>query len=262
MNIKFYQVDAFTNSLFSGNPAGVIFSNIDNEVFMQQIAYENNLSETAFISKHNDEYFIRWFTPDIEVDLCGHATLAAAFVYFNFINTKSKNFIVNSRSGILEVIKDGSMLHMNFPIDSLAECNQFLEIENFLGKKPNQIFKGKDDYLCIFEDESDILDLSPNFILSDTIKCRGVIASAQSKNYDFVSRCFFPMSGVNEDPVTGSAHTTLIPYWAKVLNKNRLVAKQVSKRGGILHCRLNNDRVIISGEAILYLSGQIFLDLN
>ena len=224
---------------------------------MQQIAYENNLSETAFISKHNDEYFIRWFTPDIEVDLCGHATLAAAFVYFNFINTKSKNFIVNSRSGILEVIKDGPMLHMNFPIDSLAECNQFLEIENFLGKKPNQIFKGKDDYLCIFEDESDILDLSPNFILSDTIKCRGVIASAQSKNYDFVSRCFFPMSGVNEDPVTGSAHTSLTAYWSKVLDKNILNAKQLSARGGKLSCELKDQRVLIGGKVVEYMQGFI-----
>lgn len=262
MKLKYYQVDAFTEHVFKGNPAGVIFSDLDDETLMQKIAFENNLSETAFISTKNNEYFIRWFTPHCEVDLCGHATLASGYIYFNYINKASEKFIVNSKSGYLEVTKNNDdMFSMNFPVDSIYESTNYSpEIDNFLGQKPVKVYKGKVDYLCIFDDESDIKNLKPNFSYAKYIKSRGIIASAKSTDYDFISRCFFPQTGVDEDPVTGSAHTTLIPYWSEIYNKTDLIAKQISKRGGILKCKLVNDRVVISGKAVLFLEGEIILN--
>ena len=262
MKLKYYQVDAFTENVFKGNPAGVIFSDLNDEILMQKIAFENNLSETAFISKVNNEFFIRWFTPLCEVELCGHATLASAFVFFNYIDKNATKFVVNSKSGFLEVNKNSDdLLCMNFPLDSINKLDSNLpEIEFFLGQKPNEIYKGKVDYLCIFDDESDIINLKPNFSSSISIKSRGIIVTAKSEKYDFVSRCFFPQTGVDEDPVTGSAHTTLMPYWSNILNKTNLIAKQISQRGGILKCKLVNDRVIISGKAVLFLEGEIILN--
>ena len=261
MKLKYYQVDAFAENVFKGNPAGVIFSELDDETLMQKIAFENNLSETAFISRKNDEYFIRWFTPYCEVDLCGHATLASAYIYFHYIDKNSNKFIVNSKSGYLEITKKDDSFSMNFPVDSINELTKDLpEIDSFLGQKPSKIYRGRDDYLCIFSNESDVANLRPNFSSSTIINSRGIIASAKSNKYDFVSRCFFPQTGVNEDPVTGSAHTTLIPYWSKILNKTSLIAKQISHRGGILECELENDRVIISGKAVLFLDGEITLN--
>jgi len=261
MKLKYYQVDAFTESVFKGNPAGIIFSDLNDETLMQKIAFENNLSETAFISKKNNEYFIRWFTPYCEVDLCGHATLASAYIYFNHIDKNSNKFIVNSKSGYLNVTKNKDTFSLNFPADTIDEVVSILpEIDFFLGQKPDKIFKGRDDYLCIFDNETKVANLRPNFSSSTSINSRGIIASAKSNKYDFVSRCFFPQAGVNEDPVTGSAHTTLIPYWSKILNKTSLIAKQISQRGGILECELENDRVIISGKAVLFLEGEITLN--
>ena len=262
MKLKFYQVDAFTENVFKGNPAGVIFSDLNDDILMLLIAFENNLSESSFVSKKNNEYFIRWFTPYCEVDLCGHATLASGYIYFNYINKDAKKFIVNSKSGYLEVTKNNDdMFSMNFPVDSINELTNYLsEIDDFLGQKPNKIYKGKVDYLCIFDDESDVANLKPNFSYAKYIKSRGIIASAKSTEYDFVSRCFFPQTGVDEDPVTGSAHTTLTPYWSGIYKKSDLIAKQISKRGGILKCKLVDDRVIISGKAVLFLEGEIILN--
>ena len=261
MKLKYYQVDAFTDHVFKGNPAGVIFSDLNDEILMQKIAFENNLSETAFISKKNDEYFIRWFTPYCEVDLCGHATLASAYIYFNYINKNSNKFIINSKSGYLTVTKNDDVFSMNFPVDSVHEVtNDLPEIDNFFGQKPDIVYKGRHDYLCIFSNEADIANLRPNFLSSTSINSRGIIASAKSNKYDFVSRCFFPQTGVDEDPVTGSAHTTLVPYWSEILNKTSLIAKQISYRGGILECKLDNERVIISGKAVLFLEGEIVLN--
>ena len=260
MKYKYYQVDAFTDKIFKGNPAGVIFANINDDELMQKIAFENNLSETAFVSKINDEFFIRWFAPLCEVNLCGHATLASAFIFFNFIDRDATEFYVNSKSGTLKVTKNSNKYFLDFPLDEIKPYSDYDLIENIVGLRPIDLYQGRDDILAIFENESDIYNVNPKFNLLADINSRGLIVTGPSKEYDFISRCFFPGAGVNEDPVTGSAHTTLIPYWSKVLNKSKMLAKQVSQRGGILHCDISGERAIIGGEAVLFLIGEIDLD--
>lgn len=259
MKYKYYQVDAFSNQPFGGNPAGVIFANIEDEQLMQKIAFENNLSETAFISKTNNEYYIRWFAPLCEVNLCGHATLASAYVFFNFIDKDATEFCLNSKSGVLKVTKKNNRYFLDFPKDELKPYSDYDLVKKLVGKRPIDLYQGRDDILAIYDTEADIHEIIPNFNLLADISSRGLIVSAQSQEYDFISRCFFPGAGVNEDPVTGSAHTTLIPYWSKVLNKTKMLAKQVSQRGGILHCDISGDRAIIGGEAVLFLIGEIDL---
>lgn len=225
MNLTIYKVDSFTRKLFAGNPAAVCIT--DNwlcDELMQQIANENNLSETAFVVKENEIYTIRWFTPTDEIDLCGHATLAAAFVLCNFFGIDSEVLeFYSPRSGNLYVkSRGGDLLELDFPTDKLTEVSsedyKLNDIINALGRKPLESYKGKTDYLLVFDNESEILEISPDFFsLSQIEGCRGVIITAQGKQYDFVSRFFAPAVGVNEDPVTGSAHTSLIPYWAKKL---------------------------------------------
>jgi PhzF family phenazine biosynthesis protein len=258
MRLELFQVDSFTNKIFEGNPAGVIFSEfLPNEV-MQKIALENNLSETAFVYEEDNDYRIKWFSPLMEIDLCGHATLAAAHIYFTEINrdADSINFI-SSKNGSLEVTRKNNYLYLNFPVDQYAPISIDDDLINMIGETPIEAFKGRDDIMCIFEDESIIYNIEPNKSLLKLFPVRGLIVSAKSLDYDFVSRCFFPITGVDEDPVTGSAHTTLTPYWAKQLGKDSLLAKQVSSRGGELKCVLEGDRVIIGGEAVTYLKGFI-----
>ena len=261
MNLTLYQVDAFTNDLFKGNPAAVIFSDLNDPKLMQQIAFENNLSETAFIFKKDDEYYIRWFAPLCEVDLCGHATLASGFIFFNYIKPEASEFVVNSKkNGILKVIKKSNKLFLDFPIDDIHECEETTILEKCFGKKPNEVFQGRDDILCIYNDENFIRNLNPDFnLLKDIENTRGFIVSAPGDNYDFASRCFFPITGVDEDPVTGSAHTTLSAYWSKKLKKTSMNAVQLSSRGGELECYLENDRVFIGGNAKLFMKGTIYI---
>ena len=258
MQTSIYYIDAFTDKLFSGNPAAVVFSDINDAQLMQNIAAENNLSETAFIREEDGKYFIRWFAPSCEIDLCGHATIASAFVFFKYINPEASIFEVNStKHGILKVSKEDELLFLDFPKDDITLCenNDFLdEIINF---KPIEVFKGRDDFLAILDSEDSIKNLEINFEMLKQIDSRGLIVSAKGTKYDFVSRCFFPDAGVNEDPVTGSAHTTLTPYWSKKLCKNKLHAFQLSKRGGVLFCEEKGDRVIIGGKAVQYLEGKI-----
>ena len=259
MNIPIYYLDAFTDKLFSGNPAAVIFSNINDSVLMQKIAAENNLSETAFIREEGDIHYIRWFAPFCEIDLCGHATLAAAFVYFNFINKSSTTFEVNStKNGVLKVYKDNDSLYLDFPKDSISPLNESL-IEKVIGYKPIELYQGRDDILAVIESEKMVRNLNIDFDLLKNINVRGLIVSSQGSDCDFVSRCFFPGAGVNEDPVTGSAHTTLTPYWSKKLNKTSLLAMQLSERGGVLSCEDKGERVIIGGKVILYMKGEIYV---
>ena len=259
MKLSVYYVDAFTDKLFSGNPAAVIFSDIKDADLMQNIASENNLSETAFIIKVDDQYHIRWFAPSCEIDLCGHATLASAYVYFNFINPGSTEFEVHStKNGTLKVILKNDLLFLDFPKDSIAPVNEN-SVEKIIGNKPLEIYQGRDDILAIVSSEKIIRDLKIDFDLLKKINVRGLIVSAQGENCDFVSRCFFPGTGVNEDPVTGSAHTTLTPYWSKKLNKKQLSAIQLSKRGGVLSCEDKRERIIIGGKAVLYLKGKIYI---
>ncbi|MCB1177802.1 MAG: PhzF family phenazine biosynthesis protein [Leptospiraceae bacterium] len=259
--LTLFQVDAFSNKVFSGNPAAVII--IEKELpvdLMQNIAAENNLSETAFVVSKNGKFRIRWFTPTTEVNLCGHATLASAFVLFNFLNIQQESIEFQSKSGILKVTKDKDLLLMNFPSDVLNKVIITLDIEKALGKKPIELYRGLEDYLAVYESEEDIASLSPNMELLKEIPCRGFIVTSKSEKYDFVSRFFGPGAGILEDPVTGSAHTMLVPYWSKVLGKDIFHVKQISKRGGELYCKnLSENRIEIGGRASLYLKGEIYI---
>ena len=252
MKQKIYQVDAFTDSVFSGNPAAVcILEEWLDDITMQNIAMENNLAETAFSVKGKDHYEIRWFTPEIEVDLCGHATLATAYVLFHFYDHSDDILrFFSSRSGELSVQKsENGIMTMDFPTDDLMPLAPDERINNAIGAKPSASFKGKTDYLLIYDSQSTIKQINPSFHLLDQLDCRGVIVSAKGDSVDFVSRFFAPKCGISEDPVTGSAHTTLTPYWSKKLGKNKLSAKQLSQRGGNLICEHLGKRVKISGNA-------------
>ena len=258
MKIPIYYLDAFTEELFSGNPAAVIFSDIEDSKLMQQIATENNLSETAFINSSDNKYSIRWFAPGCEIDLCGHATLASAYVYFQYINSGATTFEVNSiKHKNLIVTKGKDLLFVNFPVDKLIEQDNFDEIEEMIGVRPMYIYKGRDDYLAILKSQTNVENLDPDFMKLKHLDSRGLIVSAEGNDCDFVSRCFFPRTGVNEDPVTGSAHTSLTAYWSKVLDKNILNAKQLSVRGGKLSCELKDQRVLIGGKVVEYMQGFI-----
>ena len=261
MDIELYQVDAFTDKVFGGNPAAVcLLKEWLPDHLLQNIALENNLSETAFFvptNNSNSNYHLRWFTPATEVDLCGHATLAAAFVIFEFINNNKDKVIFKSKSGNLVVEKTTNGLKMDLPAWDIEEIEITGDFIEALGAKPKYLFKGE-DWLAIFDNKKDIENLDPNMERLKQIPARGILASSIGNNdIDFVSRCFFPAFGVPEDPVTGSAHCTLVPYWAKRLGKNQLTAKQISSRGGGLLCALKGDRVEIIGNAALYLHGTI-----
>jgi len=259
MKIKLYQIDAFTEKVFQGNPAAVcVLDEWINEEKMQMIGAENNLAETAFVVKKGNDFEIRWFTPSVEVDLCGHATLAAAYVLYEYYNYKSDKIIFHSHtSGILSVNKEDDFLTLDFPTDTYQEVETPQVLIDAFGIKPIETYKGKTDYLLIFQSQKNIEDFKPNFNLISTVGCRGVIVSAQGEQTDFVSRFFAPQVGVNEDPVTGSAHTTLTPVWSKKLKKKTLTAKQLSKRQGDLKCEYLGERVNVTGKAVTYLIGEI-----
>lgn len=262
MSQKIYQIDAFAENLFAGNPAAVcpLEKWLDDST-MQKIAAENNLAETAFTVPVENGYEIRWFTPEVEVDLCGHATLASAFVLLNFegITIDKINFF-SKNSGTLTVTKNGDLLTLDFPKDTLQKVENLSLFEKCFAFQPIEVYKGKTDYLLIFENENQIQNIEPNIFEISKIASRGIIVSAKSENYDFVSRFFGPNCGVNEDPVTGSAHTSLTPFWAEKLGKTRLTAKQISKRGGVLECELQDDRILISGKCKTYLKGEILIN--
>jgi len=260
MELKIYQIDAFTDKVFSGNPAAVcpLDAWLTDDV-LQKIAMENNLAETAYYVKEKEGYRIRWFTPTVEVDLCGHATLASAFVLFYHEGYEGNQIVFNSRSGPLTVTKEKDLITLNFPTDHLQEVDLSPELCEPFNTKPIKALKGKSDYMLVFENESQVKSLTPDLKKIATVKSRGLIVTAKGDHVDFVSRFFGPQSGIDEDPVTGSAHTTLIPYWAGVLGKTELTAFQCSARGGKLNCKLKGDRVDISGQAKMYLIGNIFV---
>ena len=260
MRQKIYQIDAFTNQAFGGNPAAVcILDSWLNPELMQKIAQENNLAETAFAVKKDELYEIRWFTAEVEVDLCGHATLATAFVLFHFYELK-KNTVqfYSGRSGNLTVNKaNNGWLTMDFPSDNLIAIQNIEELDNAIGQVPLKTLKGKTDYMMVYRSQKEIEAIEPNHHLLAQLDIRGVIVTAPGDEVDFVSRFFAPACGIPEDPVTGSAHTSLSTYWAEVLDKTKMSAKQLSKRGGDLVCEYLGDRVKISGKAVLYLTGEI-----
>ena len=257
MNITIYQIDAFANKVFAGNPAAVCpLDHWLSDKIMQKIAAENNLSETAFFVEKDNIFYIRWFTPITEVNLCGHATLASAYVIFNELNYIQSQITFSSKSGILLVKKENNKLMMDFPAQRPVECETPIEIKKAFNHVISQCLK-HNDYFLIFSSETEIIDAAPDMQLLSQIDLRGVCISAPGKKYDFVSRFFAPKYGINEDPVTGSSFTQLIPFWSDKLNKSELSAKQISARGGKVSCKYMGDRVTISGEAVKYLSGTI-----
>lgn len=259
MKIKIYQIDAFSDQVFRGNPAAVcILEEWLEESTLQLIAAENNLAETAFVVPSENHFEIRWFTPLLEVDLCGHATLAAAHVLYKYYNIKASVIRFESlKSGVLRVGKKGKKLELDFPADSIKKVEIPEILVTALGLKPTECYKGKTDYLLIFDSQKAIESLNPDYRLLAKVGGRGVIVSAKGIEVDFVSRFFAPQAGIDEDPVTGSAHTTLAPYWANKLSKTILTAQQLSKRKGELVCVWDSDRVKISGHAVTYLIGEI-----
>lgn len=257
MRLKLYQIDAFAKKTFEGNPAAIcpLESWLDDDL-MQKIAMENNLSETAFFVKEGEKFHIRWFTPTREVDMCGHATLATAYVLFEILNYKYDKIHFSSKSGELHVKKDEGMFVMNFPLQKLVRCTIDQSFCKAFEAEPKECYKAM-DYILVFENEEEVIGAKPDFEKLKDIDARGVIITSKSKEYDFVCRVFAPKYGINEDPVTGSAFTQLVVYWNKVLNKNEFKAKQVSQRGGELFCRLKDKRVEIAGFAVKYLEGSI-----
>ena len=255
MKFDVYFVDAFTSEIFSGNPAAVIFSDLDDEVLMQKIAAENNLSETAFVDLSNNN--IRWFSPACEVNLCGHATLASAFIYFNYFDTTNESIVFNSASGELKVYKKDDYLELDFPKDTFKQVDMIEMVESATGAKPLETYLGDINLFAVYENEEIISNINPDYSAVSKLDGQGLIISSSSNQYDFVSRYFCPKFGINEDPVTGSAHTTLIPYWSEKLSKDSLTAKQVSTRGGELFCHNIKNRVLIGGKAVLYMKGLI-----
>jgi len=258
MKLRLFQADAFASGLFKGNSAAVVpLTEWLPDETMQQIAAENNLSETAFFIPEGDHFHIRWFTPKAEVNLCGHATLATAHVLFNELNFAGEQITFNSKSGILKVKEVGGKLQLDFPADYAHEVEAVPIFAEAFGVHPLATFKGKTDYLLLFDSEETIHNFQPDISLLLSTNARGIIVTAKGKEVDFVSRFFAPAVGVDEDPVTGSAHTTLIPFWAKRLHKTEMTALQLSKRGGELWCTLSGDRVLIAGKAVTYLRGEI-----
>jgi PhzF family phenazine biosynthesis protein len=260
--LKVYVVNAFTKDEFGGNPAAVV--PLDRwlpDDLMQHMAAQHNLSETAFVVPEDNEYSIRWFTPTIEVDLCGHATLATAHVFFNSLNYIDQKIIFHSKSGPLLAIKqvDGSIC-LDFPVNLPKPASILAQIEKGLNVRPKEFYSSTFDYLAIFENQQEIENLNPDFEMLAKVEARGLLATAPGISSDFVARCFFPQSGINEDPVTGSAYTVLAPYWAKNLGKKKMSAIQLSSRKGYVECEWINDRVFISGFAKTYLQGEIHIN--
>jgi len=259
MDIPYFQVDAFTDRLFSGNPAGVcMLTEWLPDRLLQDIAAENNLSETAFIVSRTGANELRWFTPAMEVDLCGHATLAAAHVLFHHYGRREQRLNFTTRSGLLTVSHADDLLVLDFPSRPATACEAPRQLVEGLGAIPMTVAKAR-DYLAVFEREQQVRDLRPDMATLSRLDCLGIIAAAPGADCDFVSRFFAPRADAPEDPVTGSAHCTLIPYWADRLGRRKLHARQLSSRGGELYCEDKGERVAIGGRAITYSSGALHI---
>ena len=258
MTIPLYQIDAFASRLFEGNPAAVCpLTDWLPDERMQQIAAENNLSETAFLVHEVGGWRVRWFTPTAEVALCGHATLASAWVVFERLDPGRREVVFQSASGPLTVRRDGELLVMDFPATPAEPAPVPGTLAAALGAAPIAFADGGRDWMAVFRSESEVRGLRPDFRAVAGLDCEGVLATAPGDHYDFVSRCFFPRFGIDEDPVTGSAHCTLAPYWAEQLGRTALRARQISPRGGDVACEVRGNRVILGGTARLYLEGAL-----
>lgn len=261
MKLPIYQVDAFTNKLFGGNPAAIVpLENWLPANQMQKIAAENNLAETAFFISQGDNFELRWFTPEIEIDLCGHATLATAHIIFTELGYQQQTIHFHTlKAGTLTVTKDNHIYTLDFPSRPAHPNTATNELLAAIGgKTPIEVLSAR-DMMLVYETEEDIIALNPDFSALAKIDLLGVIVTAKGNQSDFVSRFFAPSAGINEDPVTGSSHCNLIPYWAEKLGKTKLHAFQLSARRGELWCELKGDRVLMAGEAITYLKGEIYI---
>lgn len=257
--MKYYMVDGFTNEHFKGNPAGVcVLETMLPAEQMHQIAAEHNLSETAFLLKDEEGYQLRWFTPGFEIDLCGHATLASAFVVFQYLEPELTEVSFHTMSGVLTVTRKGKLYEMSFPQRIPKKISITPEAIAIFGSNSLELYSDRDLYV-VMETERQVRGYVPDY---NDLKCfknwLGVVITAKGENVDFVSRYFCPELAL-EDPVTGSTHSTLVPMWSSRLQKNQLVAKQLSARGGILYCEMGNADVKISGEAVLYMKGEIVI---
>ena len=263
MNIKLYQVDAFTSRVFAGNPAAVVpLESWLPDTVMQSIAIENNLSETAFFIPEGDGFHLRWFTPATEVDLCGHATLGSAFVLFELLGYEGDKIRFNTREGDLYVERhaDGE-LEMDFPSKMPVRCDAPAVLFESLGIEPVEVFTNE-DYLVLLPSEAHVRSIEPDFKLMEEVDTRGIIVTASGDEVDFVSRFFAPRYGIDEDPVTGSAHCVLTPFWAERLSKSTLRAKQISRRVGELKCSVRGSRVAIAGHAVKYMQAELDIPLD
>lgn len=258
--LPIYQVDAFASQLFKGNPAAVCpLQEWLPDALMQQIAAENNLSETAFIVPQNNNFELRWFTPISEIPLCGHATLASAFILFEYLKFAGEQLTFYTLSGTLTVRKEMGKYVLDFPSEMPVATKSSEQIKQALNVNPIEVLAGKRKLMVMLKNESEVKACAPDFRLVKELLHEGVIVTAQGDEVDFVSRFFVPKMGIDEDPVTGSAHTLLTPYWSEQLGKTELSARQISTRGGELICRLKNERVEMVGDAKLYLKGEIFI---
>ena len=260
MKVPIFQIDAFASSLFTGNPAAVCpLEHWLPDALLQKIAAENNLAETAFFVPSESGYHLRWFTPAVEVDLCGHATLAAAWVILNELDTKAVSVSFQSRGGPLSVSRRGDIYTLDFPASMPERLVPNAQLEDALGCPIVELW-GARDYLAVLASEQAVRDVKPSMEKLMALDRFAVIVTAPAKDYDCVSRFFAPAAGVDEDPVTGSAHCTLAPFWAARLNKNPIRAFQASSRGGEVHCEVHGDRVLLSGTAVKFLEGTINLE--
>jgi PhzF family phenazine biosynthesis protein len=253
VSVPYFQIDAFSARAFHGNPAGVCLleSWLPDDV-LQEIAAENNLSETAFLVGKEGEFDLRWLTPTTEVDLCGHATLASAFVIFTELGFKGEAVRFHSRSGLLSASRQDDIITLDFPAWPLTPCPAPADLVEGLGWIPGEVHRAGEDYLAVVASEADVRALEPKMATLAGLDCRGVIVTAPGTDADFVSRFFAPRMGIPEDPVTGSAHSALIPYWSPRLGKSKLFARQLSRRGGEIYCEARGQRVGIGGRAALY----------
>ena len=259
MRLPYFRVNAFTSSPFGGNPAGVCpLEHWLPDELLQRIATENNLSETAFFTRQNELFHLRWFTPAVEVDLCGHATLASAFVLFTQMAHGAPTVRFQSRSGILSATQRGDIIELDFPARPGVPCPMPDALWRGLGARPVEVLKSR-DYLAVFNTAGEVASLKPDPQVLGALDCLGIIVTAPGGDADFISRFFAPRAGIAEDPVTGSSHCTLIPYWAQRLGKSELFAKQISSRGGELFCRNEGERVAIGGRAVVYCRGELQL---
>ena len=259
LRLPIYYVDAFAEKLFQGNPAAVVTvtESLDTTT-MQSIAFENNLSETAFVLVATMPFLIRWFSPLVEVDLCGHATLASARILFdNHLPPNSSRVNFSAKRGSLSAFKRDDLIYLDFPVENPATEKKNKNLAQALGAEPIELYKGQDDFLAVFESEKAIHAIDPDFSLLAKLECRGVIVTAPGDQVDFVSRFFAPRTGIPEDPVTGSTHTLMVPYWARKTGKTELAAVQLSQRSGRLYCELSGSRVFIGGHTKKYLQGEI-----